>query len=163
MIAAITILLHSSFAAGTSLVGCDPANRTRWFSDACTKIGLEIYDVRPGPTIDHHRTIEMFYPTMHATGASQESVSLLQKRGRSYRILWTHTFLEIDNNEGAENSRIRYRWHYEPRRARMIVRGTVSRGGSYDLGTGYGKAESIRPLPTEAYCYSSRVGKFGRC
>jgi hypothetical protein len=125
--------------------------------------GLEIYDVRPGPVIHHHRTIEMFYPTMHATGASDQNVSLLQKRGRSYRILWTHKFLEVDNNEGAENSRVRYRWHYEPRSARLIVTGTDSQGGAYDLATGSGRAKSIRQLPTEVYCYSSRLGKFVRC
>jgi hypothetical protein len=163
MIAVIMILLQSSLAAGTNLVGCDPEIRSQWWDRACVEKGLEwIDDVRPGPALDQHRTIEVRYSTMHATGASDQSILLLQRRGRSYRILWTHRFLEIDNNEGIGNSRIRYRWHYDPKRARMIVSGTESRGGSYDLGTGYGKAKSIRRLPTEVYCYSSRVGKFVR-
>jgi len=100
---------------------------------------------------------------MHATGASQLDVSLLQKRGRSYRVLLTHRFLEVDNNEGAKNSRVRYDWHYEPRRARMVVTGRESRGGSFDLGTGDGKAKTTRQLSTEEYCYSSSRGKFVRC
>src|SRR5437764_76456 len=134
MISAIIILLQSSLAAGTNLVGCDPANRSQWLSNACVQAGLEwTDDVRPGPAIDYDRTIEVRYSTTMATGSSDQSVSLLQKRGRSYRVLWTHRFLEIDNNEGTGNSRVRYRWHYDPTRARMIVSGTESRGGSYDL------------------------------
>jgi hypothetical protein len=161
MIAAITILVQSSLAAGTSLLGCHPESRKQWLSEACRKDELEIYDARSGPIIHHRRTIEIFYPTMHATGSSELNVALLQMR--SYRILWTHRFLEVDDNEGTKNSRVRYRWHYEPRRARLIVTGTESRGGPYDLGTGSGRARSIRRLPTEFYSYSSRLGKFVRC
>lgn len=163
MIAEI-LLLQSSLAAGTGLAGCDPANRSQWLSDACVKMGLEwIDDVRPGPAIGQHRTIEVRYSTTMATGSSDQSVSLLQKRGRAYRVLWTHRFLEIDNNEGRENFRIRYRWHFDPRSARIIVNGTESRGGSYILSTGYGTAKSIRRLPIEVYCYSPRLGQFVRC
>ena len=164
MIATIALLLQLfSLVPGTNLAGCDPAKRP--LSDACMQSGLgwHIDDVRPGPAIGKGRTIEVRYSTMEATGASEVDVSLLQRRGRSYWVLWTHRFLEVDNNEGPKNSRVRYRWHYEPRRERMIVTGTESRGGSYDLGTGDGETKVTWQLPTEEYCYSSSRGQFVHC
>lgn len=146
------------------MVGCDPAIRTEWSSDACAKEGLgSIDDVRPGPVIDGKRTIEVRYTTGVGTGISEHSVSLLQKSGRSYRTLWTHGFLDISNNLGVRNFRIRYRWNYDPKRSRMIVTGTKSRGGAYDLATGAGAGKSIQRLGSEVFCYSSRLGKFVRC
>lgn len=164
MIAAFMILLQSfSLVPGASLAGCDPAKRP--FSDACAENGLGwwIHDVRPGPAIDQSRTVEVRYSTMHGTGASGVNVSLLQKRGRSYRVLWTHRLLEVDNSEGTENSRVRYSWHYRPRGARIVVTGTESRGGSFDLGTGNGKTRVTLQLPTVEYCYSSSLRQFVHC
>jgi len=94
---------------------------------------------------------------------SSHSVSLLQKAERSYRVLWTHKLFDISNNLGLRNWRIRYRWRYEHRNSRIIVTGTKSIGGSYDLQTGYGSAKRIVGLPTEAYCYAARLEKFVRC
>src|SRR5690349_1542110 len=63
-----------------------------------------LYDVQAGPVVDGKPTMQVRYSTTWGTGVNYGAVSLLQKRGQHYSVLWTHRWVRVDNN-GSEVER----------------------------------------------------------
>ena len=164
MLLATTLLVAASLPRPqTPTFGCDRlvVGASTW-GDCENRLGL-LRDVRRGPEVERQPTIQVRYSPSRGSGLNSEVVSLVQKRGRHYRTLWTHPSIEVANGFESQHYARVYRWRFDARRLRILVSGIEKRGGDFDLNTGAGRPKSVDRLPLEAFCYSTHSQRFTRC
>jgi hypothetical protein len=164
MLLAVTVLVAAWLPKPEApAFGCDQlvVGASTW-GPCENSLGL-LRGVRRGPEVKRQVTLEVRYSPSYGSGLNSELVSLVQKRGRHYRTLWTHPSIEVANGFESEHFARVYRWRFDARRSRILVSGIEKRGGDFDLNTGAGQAKSVRRLPLEAFCYSAHSRRFTRC
>lgn len=164
MLFPLTVLIAATVATPpTPTFGCDQVVvGTSTWGECENSLGL-LRDIRSGPVVEHQATIQVRYSPSRGSGLNSEVVSLVQKRGRHYRTLWTHPSIEVANGFHTRHFARVYRWRFDARRSSILVSGIEKSGGDFDLNTGAGKANSNRRLPSEIFCYSTRLRRFTRC
>jgi len=159
----VVALMIVSDAPSAVEFDCDRAIIDGEPSGSCeNKLG-QFIAAQMGPRVNGIPTIAIHYQPEWGTNLYNEAVALLQRRGHSFRILWSHELIEATAGlPGVPDEARVYVWSFDARTQRIAVRGSRTVGTVLKIRTGEARGRQTR-LPAETYCFEKASSRFRRC
>lgn len=159
------LLLHALVTAMTAEVEapvkfhCDGAVIIGLRSEDCGSGFGRAVEATVGPRVAGRPTIKVTYEPSWGTGFITEAITLLERDGQNYRLLWGRLLRQGEQVGSDQWQEITYKWSLDETGQRITVSGkrVLSNLGTDEV---IGLPEA---LPTEQYCYLVDKRRFERC